>query len=538
MVRPNWLKEKGYIHLSRSLELGENWYEIVQKITNTKYISNYGFFPLIHTVISDRKFKKGSDKFTTSERKHTHYYQKTLHPVKNIKKRPLHYASHMDALVFSYYGTILKDKYEKLLSAEPLLNDAVIAYRKIETFFGSNVGKSNIHFAKECFDEIKKRTKEGEEVAVLAVDLKSFFSSLDHKTLKLAWNKILMTKELPLDHYKVYRACTNFKYVLLDDLRKKNKRKKGRKGHFDESKLAEIRKKKGFRCFYESNEDFRFNIKEGNLPIYGNPFHKKLDNGKKVNVGIPQGLPISAVLANIYLYDFDLEVINRWVKTHNIFYRRYSDDIFIICNKELCETIEKDIDLLVDKYYVRISKDKTEKFIFKNKLYNSTTRLECFKVTNEGELVSSSMSYLGFEFRGYHVGIKSTNLSKYYRKIVSSVKRKANRTARLLDQNPKAKNAIFKNQVKKIYSLPVKFKDGDLTEKKIKRNKRYRLVLNDRGFYEFKFLDRNSRKQANFHSYIKRCCVEFETDSFEKQIKKSKHVTNIAINKYLNKVND
>ncbi len=535
MVKPSWLKEKGYLHLSPSLELGTNSDQILRKVTSKKYVESYAFYPLIHTVISDRKFKKGSSKkHTTTERKHTHYRLKTLQPVKNAKDRPLHYASHMDSLVFGYYAHIIKEVYESLLQKEPFQDQAVIAYRKIETFEGSGNGKSNIHFAKECFEEIKRRTENGSEVSVLAIDLKSFFSTLDHKILKDQWCKILNEKELPKDHYRVFKACTNFKYVLLDDLRI-TKSKNGRKAPYNESKLAYIRKTKGFRCFFESNEDFRNNIKEGKLPIYSNPFSKELPNGKPVKIGIPQGLPISAVLANLYLFDFDLEIVNRWVKTQNVYYRRYSDDIFIICEKNLCNEIEKGIGELEKKYQVEISKDKTEKFIFRNvAIANDNKRLECFRINEYGKEVSSAMSYLGFEFRGYHIGIKSTNLAKYYRKIISTVKRKSKRTLKLIEENPNSKKAVFKNQVKKIYDLPLKFKDGDLNESRIKKKMRYNLVLNDRGFYEFKFSERKNKKQANYHSYIKRCCHEFQTESFQKQIRKSKHIAYSAINKYLN----
>jgi hypothetical protein len=535
MDKPSWLKEKGYIHLSPSIEFGANWSKIVKRITNKRYIETYGFYPLIHTILSDRKFKKGNlKKFTVAKRKHTHYRTNTLHPVRNSKDRPLHYASHMDALVYGYYANLLKESYENLLREELLQNEAVIAYRKIETFEGSGIGKSNIHFAKECFDEIKNRTINNTEVAVLAIDLKSFFSSLDHKILKQQWSKILKKPNLPEDHYRVFKACTNFKYVLLDDLRIK-KKANGKKAPYDESKLAHIRKTKGFRCFFESNEDFRMSIKAGKLSIYSNPFSKKLKNDKNVKIGIPQGLPISAVLANLYLFDFDLEIVNRWVKKHNVYYRRYSDDIFIVCKKELCNEIEKDIGELIEKYEIEISKDKTEKFVFRNVTYTeNTSRLECFRVTKEGKEVSSAMSYLGFEFRGYHTGIKSTNLAKYYRKIISTVKRKSKRTLKLIEENPHTKKAVFKNQVRKIYNLPVKFKDGTLTEKKVMKKMRYNLVLNSRGFYEFKFSERNNKKQANYHSYIKRCCDVFQTDSFQKQITKSKHVAYSAINKYLN----
>lgn len=282
---------------------------------------------------------------------------------------------------------------------------------------------------------------------------------------------------MPKDHYRVFKACTNFNYVLLDDLRIR-KNKNGRQAPYDESKLAHIRKTKGFRCFFESNDDFRKTIKECNLPIFSNPFSKELPNGKLVKKGIPQGLPISAVLANLYLFDFDLEIVNRWVKPQNVYYRRYSDDIFIVCEKKLCDKIEKDIDELIKKYEVVISGDKTEKFVFKNVSYKGKdARLECFRITRDGKEISSAMSYLCFEFRGYHTGIKSTNLAKYYRKIISTVKRKSKRIKKLIQENPNTKKAIFKNQVRKIYNLPVKFKDGDLTEEKIKKNMRYNLVF-------------------------------------------------------------
>ena len=55
-------------------------------------------------------------------------------------------------------------------------------------------------------------------------------------------------------------------------------------------------------------------------------------NKEKIQVGIPQGLPISAVLANLYLLDFDKNILDKVVKGKGGFYRRYSDDIIIIAN--------------------------------------------------------------------------------------------------------------------------------------------------------------------------------------------------------------
>jgi len=543
MEKPAWIKEKGYLHLSPSLQLNSEWKRIVKKIENPDFVSSYAFYPLLHTFISDRKYKKGnSEKHTFSERSHTHYEVGTNKPIRNAKLRPLHYASHFDALIYGCYAEKIRQLYEKQLLKDVELNNAIIAYRKIETDTGSGKGKSNIHFAKECFDEIKRRA-ESEETGVLAIDLKSFFSSLDHTYLKTQWAKLLGEERLPKDHYNVFKSCTKFKYVLKDDLRVGSKSKNGRKKPFDESKLANIRRRKGFRCFFESNEDFRKAIKGGELPIYSNSFYRKIENKdqskfseRKINIGIPQGLPISAVLANLYLLEFDKEILELVHNKLGGFYRRYSDDILVICKKDDLESIESFAYELIEKFKIEISKEKTEKFIFKQVAFNHKqgTRLTCFITQKDGSLKEAVLNYLGFEFRGYNVGIKSTNLAKYYRKLKSVVRRKAKRALKLFEQTPDAKRAVFKNQVKKIYNLPIKFVDGDgLEERKLNR-RRYRLVLNDRGFYEFEHKAiQNNKKQSNYHSYIKRCVDVFDEKSFQRQVGKSKSIVFQMMNECL-----
>lgn len=540
---PTWFKEKGYLHISPSLKMKEESSSIISKITNPKYIENYAFYPLMHTFILERKYKKGNpEKHTTANRRHAHKETVTGKTKSNAKLRPLHYASHFDALVYGYYADTLNKKYEAILKNNKELNEAILAYRKLETFPNSGKGKANIHFAKECFDEIKSRSLSS-DVAVLAIDLKSFFSTLDHQYLKQVWCNLLDVEQLPKDHYNVFKSCTKFKYILKDDLRIGNMSKSGRKKPFDESKLAHIRKTYGFRCFFESNEDFRTHLKEGKLSVYSNPFYREIDNlnqskysTRKINVGIPQGLPISAVLANAYLLEFDTKMIEYITKQHNGFYRRYSDDILIVCSKGEMNDIEQFAYSLIKLYKIKISEDKTERFVFKHVSYNKDVynkRLTCFSVDNKGNESYASLCYLGFDFTGHHVGIKNQNLSKYYRKLISSVKRKAKRTIKIVENDPYAKKAVFKNQIKKIYNLPLKFKDVENIEDTKINRKRYNLILNDRGFYEFKHYIPNTKNQSNYRSYIKRCCVTFETNSFQKQIKKSKSIVHQAINKYL-----
>lgn len=531
--KPTWLKEKGYLHISPSLRIGDEWESYYRLITDKEFIKKYAFYPLIHTNIIDRKYKKADEeKHSSVGRSHCHTL-KTGKQEKSNKLRPLHYASHMDALVYGYYKEILDELYEAKLKENSKLDSAVNAYRKIEISDENKKGKSTIHFAKEAFDEIKKRG-EHNEVCVLTFDLKSFFPSLNHQFLKQKWKWLLGVDELPKDHYNVFKACTKFRYVLLDDLRVRNNAN-GRKSSFDESKLANIRKKKGYKCFFESNEEFRKTIAEGKLRVYKNPFYSK----EKINIGIPQGLPISALLANLYLYDFDLKIINKLVEDTGVYYKRYSDDIVVICNPNQAEFVEKYIYTLVQESKVHISENKTEKFIFRNHIYSpnhSEKRLTCFKIDKKSNKeIETPLLYLGFEFRGYNTVIKSANLSRYYRKIISVTKRRCKRAKLVLKKDPQAKKAIFINQIKTLYNKPLKIKDSERFENRNLKRKFSRLEKNDRGFYDFAhYSPKNLKKESNYYSYVQRCCDIFEDEHFMKQIKKRKHVIFRCIEKHLN----
>ncbi|WP_449284586.1 reverse transcriptase domain-containing protein [Marinobacter sp. PE14] len=61
--------------------------------------------------------------------------------------------------------------------------------------------------------------------------------------------------------------------------------------------------------------------------------------GAKSEKGIPQGLPISNILAALYFRNLD----NLYKKKSNLFYQRYVDDIIILCKKEDAESVTKDI---------------------------------------------------------------------------------------------------------------------------------------------------------------------------------------------------
>ena len=524
---PIWMKTKGYIHVSKSLHISENWRNYKAKIENPDFVAKYAFYPLLHSIIRERKFKKvdSSKHLNKTLRTHNFKLEKGGNE-KTAKNRPLHYASHFDALIYGYYASLISDKYENELKKNNELNESVNAYRKIKVSSTSEKGKSTIHFANEVFEEIKRRGK-SEEVGVLTFDIKSFFSRLDHSILEYRWANIMGFDELPKDHKNVFKSCTQFRYILKDDLRIGNV-KSGRRKGFDEKKLSNIRKYKGYKCFFEDNKDFREQIKSGKLRIYKNPFYHN-----KVNVGIPQGLPISAVLANLYLLEFDKKIIENIVLKENGFYRRYSDDIILICNIDLLEKNKNYIENLIKESNLEISTEKTEKFVFKNEIYNlnKETRLTSFKIIEKKEIKNAPLIYLGFEFRGYNVCIKSTNVAKFYRRLISIVKRRAKRAKK--DNNPMIPKAIFKNQVKKLYKRPLRQLDNEHNEIKQVFRKKTFLVKNEKGEFDLISKKVDIKKQSNYFSYLNRCVIIFDSKLFIHQHRKKKHILNSAIKKYL-----
>lgn len=536
--KPHWLQGKGYLHITPSLNVHTNWKDYYHKITSPKYVSRYAFFPLIHRILSDRKYKKADPKKhhikENKPRGHSHKRKDGTGTDRSVKSRPLHYSSHFDSLIYSYYAHILGKAYEKKLKEDQELDKAVLAYRSIPISENDRRGKSNIHFAHEVFEEINNRVESQEEVAVLAIDLKSFFSTLDHDLLYNIWAYAIDKEELPPDHYNVFKSCTNFSYVMYNDLKKKAKH------HFDESELAKIRRKKGYKCFFGSNEEFRRTVKEGRLPIYKNPFRSDRDeNGKNKMIGIPQGLPLSAILANLYLIEFDRTIINEISRKLGAYYRRYSDDILILCKPEEMAYVDDFVNELILKFKVKISKEKTERFLFKKMVYNKKgeSRITSIKIienedSNEYRCnIDSPLNYLGFEFRGYNTLIKSTNIAKYYRRVIEIIKRRSNRAIRLSSTNPTIPRAVYLNQVKKLYNSPLKY--SNKTENKQVFRRGYSLVINDRGDFMFDHHDIEVKHHSNYITYIRRCKSQFNSDSFSRQLKKKRQIIGLAINKHL-----
>jgi hypothetical protein len=514
----NWFRNRGYVHLSGQASLGGSSGKNLQKrVQSPDYIKSHAFFPLLHVVIKQRRYK------VCPNGKRAHSFWKGAKKESNVKPRPIHYATHVDAMIYSYYAQILRDRYEEFLCTHPELNSAVTAYRSIPTFEDPSKNKSNIHHAKEVFDIISEYSQ-NEKSIVLAFDIKSFFSEINHKQLYKRYAYMLDLPKLPPDHLNVFKACTRFSYVLKDELRACGFELNVRRNGFDEQRLAKIRNTTGTHSFFFDAKDFRQGLKERKFRIYRNPF--KNDKGEMI--GIPQGLPISAVLANIYLLEFDKAILE-FLRPLGGIYRRYSDDIVIVCREDNQEKIRSYVESQIEVSALRISTEKTEVFHFEKALVNYREVILSGKMV-DGKLIQNvPLTYLGFEFYGYQTLIKSANLSKFYRKLIYGVKAKCRMAKKIAERTGIEKPVVFKNQLRRFYNK------GNLNDTNVYRKRSFtRFVKLSTG--EYRLVSKPlSKKSSTYFSYASRASTIMKEDKIFRQIRNHRKVFNQALSRGLAK---
>ncbi|WP_228527805.1 reverse transcriptase domain-containing protein [Pararhodonellum marinum] len=455
--KKDWFKIKRYPHIGLPLDVRDRHKWIEPYITNPLKIANHRFLPFIHKSLTVRKFRKV---YSEEDGKLDSNFVKEGKVLRkpDKKSRELFYASHLDSLVFSYYAHILSLAYEKKIN-EPAYNlsEVVNAYRSILVDPSKTDGpnKCNIDFANDAFEFI--RSCQEPEFVVIAFDISSFFDNLNHKLLRDRWAEILgdfdglKQGELPPDHFNVFKNITRFSHIDIVDIFEEFKdriitRKIRRDGSYGPVKLKPVEKIKYLRnqnaiafCY---NKDF--------LKVKGKLIQpsktKKLKDGRVVprNFGIPQGSPISSILANIYLLKFD-KVVNDFIRKKGL-YRRYSDDIIVVCPESVKSDLEKLVYSEIEKVCLEIQPKKTQVFHF---LREHDGRLKCGQEFDNEINWNKNLVYLGFEFDGEFSLLKSASLSGYYRKMKKYVRRAKHYSAKRYS----TKNGeLFKRRILKKFS--------------------------------------------------------------------------------------
>jgi hypothetical protein len=431
----DWFRLKRYPHIGLPLKLRDRgWVE--SYVTNPTKIKSHSFFPFIHRKISVRKFRRA--KIQNSK--------KSKLRVATYKEREVYYANHLDSNIYSYYSSILKDLYEEKLK-ESGAEKCVTAYRRIKLYENEKSrNKCNIDFANDIFGYIKSNNKKN--LVSITFDITSFFDNLNHNKLKKAWCNVLNEKNLPEDHYAVFRNLTKFSFLELEDIFEEFKDEIiVKKDEIDTKRIKidriELLKNKDAIAFCEK-KDFDLRIRKKNL-IRKNKHTDKTGNVLREK-GIPQGSPISSTLANIYLLQFD-KIINEEIIKMGGIYRRYSDDMVVIVDEEYMPKIIELFNQHISDLELEIQPAKTQIFYFKEfdgkygcKEYNLNTGL-----LNK----NSKFEYLGFTFDGETVYLKSSGISKFYRKMKRSIKRGGFYAKYGKNEVPK----LFKNRLYKRFSI-------------------------------------------------------------------------------------
>ncbi len=331
------------------------------------------------------------------------------------KERPIRYAARSDAYIYSYYRHILSERYEAELKRRDLA-PSILAYRRILDADTAR-GKCNIHFARDAVIKVRELG----DCCVLALDISGFFESLDHDVLKRQWCDLLGVSRLPDDHFRVYEAITA--HAVVDKERVYERLK-----HFGEKAHTKWGKPiNGYLTPYKDMPKQLCTGAEFREKIAGGGTSPSIIEKNRKPYGIPQGAPISDLLANLYLLDFD-SVIAGWAADLGGTYYRYSDDILIAVKgdekvgRELLDRVQAEIGRHGKR--LKIKAEKSSLFTFTV----VDNRQECKLVV--GEQGRNGLEYLGFRYNGDGVYIRDSTLSSLRRKVARVARREAISAAR------------------------------------------------------------------------------------------------------------
>ncbi len=418
----DWLKFKKYPHIGKPLTKKNDSGWIIDYVTNPEMIANHKFVPLLHRTLNQRKYRpaKGAQKNKSRKRQRS---------VGDKKQRQIYFPSHLDSIIYSYYSNLLTLKYEEYLVDKPY-GSVAVAYRKIPIGNGRSGNKSNIEFAFEAFEFIENN--KNKQLSIIVADVTSFFDNLDHRLLHTQWKRILNTNDLPKDHYVLYKNLVSKKYVNENELFKRFQNKLViERNKPNDTSQKELKRKHVGKIYNMRRENvvaFCYNdefFKEAtDLIRVDKPYKKEVREsvGKEEIKGIPQGTPISATLANIYMLDFD-EHVNEEASapSRKAYYQRYSDDLIIVCGRKdekyFYNLVREEIE---DKANLEIQEKKTN--IYRYEL-NQDLIFEGGILENNSINPNKQLEYLGFMYDGSKVRVKTSGFSKFYRKMKRSFRR-------------------------------------------------------------------------------------------------------------------
>jgi hypothetical protein len=345
------------------------------------------------------------------------------------KERPIRYAARRDAYIYARYRHELSVLYEVEL-AKSSLSSSIVAYRRIIDP-DTGAGKCNINFAKEAFLKIKEMG----DCCVIALDISSYFENLDHDRLKRLWARLLTVNRLPNDHFRVFEAITNYSVVEKKSVYR-------RLGYFGEKSVSKSGKPiDGYLIPYKDVPRRLCCGREFRQKIAGGDGQKSIVEKNFKNYGIPQGAPISDLLANIYLLDFDKTIADLLRNVGGAYYR-YSDDILIIAPGSASEGLEwkEKAQTLIKSFGTKLQIKDKKSSVF---VYTRSGSDQNYSLVY-GTAGKTGLEYLGFRYDGRHAYIRNSTMSNLYRKVARAARSEASICARRYpDKAPSQIETLF-----------------------------------------------------------------------------------------------
>ncbi len=377
---------KGYAHFDKRTSLKD--YRTRRNVLNPKWVAEHAFWPLI-------QFDKSKDKFVG---------KKNGKPAHRIKKNPrtIRYCSHIDRCIYQKYSFLLDQQYNRV-AAEKGIDSSAIAYR-------TNQSLNNLHHAKRAIDFIERT----EQCLILVSDFASYFDQINHALLKKAVCSLMGEDSLPADLYAVFKSITMYSswpWTSLMSFWKKGNPRITRK-EINSKEL--VLPRKVFRSLVGDEA-------------------KRNDSGK----GIPQGSPISAVLSNIYLIDFD-ESVHAQVAKQSGLYMRYCDDLLIVLpvdgNGQNLGLVNELLSEIKSYPGITIQEEKTSLLKYEKNEHGAGSIVSINRET--GAIESKTvLDYLGVMFDGVNRKLRPKAISKYHYRM--------RRKAKTIAQQKKGRTNIY-----------------------------------------------------------------------------------------------
>lgn len=381
---PPWYRPRTALHFDSPLSV-ERAMEVV---SSPERVAHHPFYPFIRQIRTYVKVQRdrASGILTTRE-----------------KSRLLHTAAHQDSALYDYYGSLLHPRYEAMLQ-EAGLESVVRAFRP--------TSPSNIETAAHAFEQMARMGP----CEAVGLDVRGFFDHLDHRLLKQAWCRGLGVERLPEDHYALFRSLTRYSYVEQEAL-------------YAQLGLSRHAPRRDGRYRLCDTEHFRHQIRGSGL------IQRHTDS-----CGIPQGVSLSGLLSNLYLFELDRRM-QRWVESIGGYYFRYCDDMLCLVPPHSGEEAEMRCQHELAQLKLAINPAKSERVLF--------------RLDSNGLKADHPLPYLGFLFDGQQVVIRSSTLNRFQTRMARGVRlaratqRKANGRRQQQGLPPRP---LFRRQLYQRYS--------------------------------------------------------------------------------------